>query len=79
MRDIQLAEEEVLKGTYNRDQGFRDFTAPQPTGAAPAAPAAPATPAAPAAASNVVALPNGSSMTFPDAKSAAAFKKKAGL
>jgi hypothetical protein len=32
MRDIQLAEEEVLKGTYNKDQGFRDFTAPQPTG-----------------------------------------------
>lgn len=31
MRDIQLAEEEVLKGTYNKDQGFRDFTAPQPT------------------------------------------------
>jgi hypothetical protein len=79
MRDVQAAEQEVLTGTYNKDQGFRDFSAPQPTGATPAAPARPATPAAPAAASNVVALPNGSSMTFPDAKSAAAFKKKAGL
>jgi hypothetical protein len=35
MRDIQLAEEEVLKGTYNKDQGFRDFTAPQPAGENP--------------------------------------------
>lgn len=77
MRDIQAAEQEVLTGTYNRDQGFRDFTAPQPTGNTPAA--KPTAPAAPAAASNTVTLPNGSVMTFPDAKSASAFKKKAGL
>lgn len=76
MRDVQLAEQEVLTGTYNKEQGFRDFATPQPTGATPAKPAAPA---APAAASNTVTLPNGSVMTFPDAKSASAFKKKAGL
>jgi hypothetical protein len=37
---------DVLTGTYNRDQGFRDFTAPQPTPAAPAKPAAQEKPAA---------------------------------
>lgn len=77
MRDVQAAEQEVLTGTYNRDQGFRDFTSPPPSGTPSAKPTAPA--ATPAATSNVVTLPNGSSMTFPDAKSAAAFKKKAGL
>jgi hypothetical protein len=79
MRDVQAAEQEVLTGTYNSSQGFRDFSAPQSTGAAPA-PAVPpsAKPSAPPA-SNVVSLPNGSNMTFPDAKSAAAFKKKAGI
>lgn len=44
MRDLQAAEQEVLTGTYNREQGFRDFSAPQPTGKPPAA--APKTPAA---------------------------------
>jgi hypothetical protein len=78
MRDIQLAEQEVLTGTYNKEQGFRDFSSPQPTGTTPA-PATPAKPSAPAATSNVVTLPNGSSMTFPNAKAAAEFKKKAGL
>ena len=73
LRDIQMAEQEVLTGTYNKDQGFREFTAPEPTGAAPAKPATPA------AVTNVVTLPNGSSMTFPNAKAAAEFKKKAGL
>lgn len=48
MRDVQAAEQEVLTGTYNKEQGFRDFSAPQPTGKAPATPAAPASPAAPA-------------------------------
>lgn len=37
MRDLQAAEQEVLTGTYNREQGFRDFSAPQPTGKPPAA------------------------------------------
>ena len=38
MREIQADEVEVLKGTYNREQGFRDFTAPQPTSKPAAAP-----------------------------------------
>jgi len=31
MRDIQAAEQEVMTGTYNKEQGFRDFNAAQPT------------------------------------------------
>lgn len=47
MRDIQAAEEEVLTGTYNKEQGFRDFRAATPSGAGkPAAPAAPMVPKA---------------------------------
>ncbi len=47
MRDIQAAEEEVLTGTYNPTQGFKDFRAATPSGAAkPAAPAAPMAPKA---------------------------------
>ena len=47
MRDIQAAEQEVLTGTYNREQGFRDFNAAKPSGKpAEAAPAATAIPKA---------------------------------
>lgn len=68
MRDVQAIEQEVLTGTYNKEQGFRDFTAAEASGTPPAA-----------AGKTVVTLPNGSSMEFPNAKAAAEFKKKAGL